>query len=242
MDTALRRWHFKEGDEVRSGDDHKLGTVVALYPDATRPTHLVVEGGLLFRHGYFVPVDAVTTHDGERIYVGATREEAQARGWDVEPGAATTIVGTAVGAAAPAAETTRLEAGETIRVPVHEEELTAAPRPREIGQVRIEKRVVAEERTIEASVTEERVRVERRTVDRPADASDAAAFEEGVIAVPIRGEEVELRKQVRVAEEIEIGKEQVERTERVAGTVRREEVRVREVDAAPTGGTGGGRV
>ncbi len=25
-------------------------------------------------------------YDGERIYVGATKAEAQARGWDVEPG------------------------------------------------------------------------------------------------------------------------------------------------------------
>ena len=43
MEPTLERWHFKEGDEVRSGDGHKLGKVVALYPDVTRPTHLVAE-------------------------------------------------------------------------------------------------------------------------------------------------------------------------------------------------------
>ena len=239
MDTRLQRWHFKEGDEVRSGDDHKLGEVVALYPDPARPTHLVVAGGLLFRRDYFVPVGAVTAHDGERVYVGATREEAQARGWEVEPGIRT-AVGTAADAGATAAST-HIEAGETIRVPVHEEELTATTRERQIGEVRVETTVVAEERTIEVPVTEERVRVERRAVDRPADAADAAAFEEGVIEVPIMGEEVELSKRVRVAEEVEIGKEAVQRTERAAGTVRREEVRVTQ-DVADEAAAGGGRL
>ena len=117
----------------------------------------------------------------------------------------------------------------SLRVPVHEEELTATKRARAIGEVRVEKDVVAEERTLEVPVTEERVRVERRVVDRPG--TDGGAFEGGTIAVPIRGEEVELQKRVRVAEEVEFGKEAVERTEQVGGTVRREEVRVTEADA-----------
>ena len=128
---------------------------------------------------------------------------------------------------------------DRIRVPVHEEELTATTRERELGEVRVEKDVVAEERTLEVPVTEERVRVERRVVDRPADAADAAAFEEGTIEVPIRGEEVEVQKRVRVAEEVEIGKEAVQRTEQVGGTVRREEVRVSE-DVAGHGAAGAG--
>ncbi|MEA2516037.1 MAG: hypothetical protein QOJ59_5526, partial [Thermomicrobiales bacterium] len=39
-------------------------------------------------------------------------------------------------------------------------------------------------------------------------------------------------------EEIEVGKEAVQRTERVAGTVRREEVRVEESTATTTDATG----
>jgi uncharacterized protein (TIGR02271 family) len=134
-------------------------------------------------------------------------------------------------------DTTEVGSAETLRVPVHEEELTATTRPVEQGQVRIAKDVVAEERTLEVPVTEERVVVERRVVDRDAGA-DATAFQEGTIEVPVRGEEVDVQKRVRVAEEIEVGKEAVQRTERVAGTVRHEEVRVEDqtnaevVDAA----------
>jgi uncharacterized protein (TIGR02271 family) len=97
---------------------------------------------------------------------------------------------------------------------------------RELGEVRIEKDVVAEERTLSVPVTEERVRVERRVVDRPAGAADAGAFQDETIEVPVYGEDVQLQKSVRVAEEVEIGKEAVQREQQVTGTVRREEVRV----------------
>jgi uncharacterized protein (TIGR02271 family) len=115
--------------------------------------------------------------------------------------------------------------GDVLRVPVHEEELTATKRPVEQGQVRITKDVVAEDRTLDVPVTEERVRVTRRAVDR--DATDTAdAFDEKTIDVPVRGEEVDVQKRVRVAEEVEVAKEAVQRTQRVADTVRREEVHI----------------
>ncbi len=114
---------------------------------------------------------------------------------------------------------------DSINVPVHEEELAARTRQVERGQVQVEKDVVAEEQVLNVPVTEERVRVERHAVSGNTPA-DATAFQEGVIEVPVRGEEVELTKRTRVAEEVEIAKEAVQRTEQVAGTVRREEVRI----------------
>ena len=122
---------------------------------------------------------------------------------------------------------TRVEGDDVLRVPVHEEELSAVTREREVGAVQVSKEVVAEERVLEVPVVEERVRVQRVAVDREVGA-DETAFEEGTIAVPIRGEEVELQKRTRIAEEVEITKEAVQHTEQVSGTVRREEVRVAE--------------
>ncbi|MBW3634345.1 MAG: YsnF/AvaK domain-containing protein, partial [Chloroflexi bacterium] len=84
--------------------------------------------------------------------------------------------------------------------------------------------VVTEERTLEVPVTEERVRVERRVVDRPVSAADADAFEETVIDVPVTTETVDVQKQARVAEEVVLSKEAAQRTERVSDTVRKEEV------------------
>ena len=102
-----------------------------------------------------------------------------------------------------------------------EEELTATVRAQDAGAVRIEKDVVEEERTLDVPVTEERVRVERRVVDRPVTAADADAFEETVIEVPLRTETVDVQKQARVAEEVVVSKEAVQRTEQVRDTVRR---------------------
>jgi len=135
------------------------------------------------------------------------------------------------------AGTTDMAQGDTIRVPVHEEELTATKRPVERGEVRINKDVVEEDRVLDVPVSEERVTVTRRAVDR--DATDAdAAFTEDTIEVPLRSEEVNVQKRNRVVEEIDIAKDTVQRTERVADTVRRERVNVDEaaVDRTRTDG------
>ena len=100
-----------------------------------------------------------------------------------------------------------------------------------------EKRVVEEDRVLEVPVTDEQIRVERRIVDRPVGA-ETQAFEEITIDVPMTTEQVELQKQARVAEEIVVSKEATQRTERVSGTVRREEVYVDE-DATLTDDTEG---
>jgi hypothetical protein len=139
----------------------------------TRPTHLVVEAASLSTRLLNVPVDAVTTHDGERIYVGATKAKRRL-GWDVErdgdprrdPASTPAGMGNASDADRRRDGRRRTDVDparrEAIPRAVHEEELTATTRQREIGEVRVETTVVAEERTIEVPVTEERVRVERR--------------------------------------------------------------------------------
>jgi uncharacterized protein (TIGR02271 family) len=94
--------------------------------------------------------------------------------------------------------------------------------------VLIEKDVVEEEPTLEVPVTEVRVRVERRVVDRLVSTADVGAFEETVIDVRLRTEMVDVQKQARVAEEVVISQEATQRTECVSDTVRREEVFVDE--------------
>ncbi len=123
---------------------------------------------------------------------------------------------------------------DELRIPVMEEELTATVRTHDAGAVRIEKRVVKEDRVLNVPVSEEHIRVDRRIVDRAATAADAGAFEEIVIEVPLTSEQVELHTQARVGEEIVVSKEAVQRTEQVHGTVRREEVTVDEstIDAS----------
>jgi uncharacterized protein (TIGR02271 family) len=202
------------GDEVYGSDGDKVGTVAEV-----QPGYIVVEKGFFFPTDYYIPLSAIASASGGQVYLNVARDAALDSGWDTVPDVQTT---TMTGAA------TATATDEEIRVPVMEEELTATVRERKAGAVRIEKDVVEEERTIEVPVTEERVRLERRVVDRPATGADAGAFEETVIEVPLRSETVDVQKEARVAEEIVVSKEAVERTEQVSGTVRREEVYVDE--------------
>ena len=217
------------GAEVFGADGDKVGTVSAVYPG-----YIIVEKGLFFPTDYYIPVSALASYDTERVYLNVSKDAALGRGWDVRPvDLETATVGTTTATTDIFTETDRLaseriESNDEIRIPVMEEELTATVRPQEAGAVRIEKNVVAEERTLEVPVTEERLRVERRVVDRPVTAADADAFEETVIEVPLRSETVDVQKQARVAEEVVVSKEATQRTERVADTVRREEVVVDE--------------
>lgn len=121
--------------------------------------------------------------------------------------------------------------GETVSVPVHEEEMSATTRPVERGEVHIDKHVVEEERSIDVPVSEERVTVTRRAVDRDTPA-DETAFQEDSIEIPLRSEEVSVQKRNRVVEEIDIAKDTVQRTERVTDTVRREQVDIDEASAS----------
>jgi uncharacterized protein (TIGR02271 family) len=108
-------------------------------------------------------------------------------------------------------------------IEVREENLAARTREVERGAVHVDKHVIEEQQTLEVPVTEEEVHIERRAVDRPAGSID---LDEASYEIPLRGEEVELTREARVVEEIDIDKTARERTETVSGTVRREEVEI----------------
>ncbi len=117
---------------------------------------------------------------------------------------------------------------DDIRVQRHEEELQAQTVERQAGEVRVSKDVVEEQQTLEVPVTREQVTV--RSVETSGFVGDTSeAFQGGTISVPVREEGVEVNKQVRVAEELEIDKRAVQETERVTDSVRREQVNVEEV-------------
>jgi uncharacterized protein (TIGR02271 family) len=229
MSTGYTSTNIATGAEVFGADGDKVGTVAAVYPG-----YIVVEKGFFFPTDYYIPVNAIASYDADRVYLSVSKDAALGRGWDTRPvDLETATIGTTAANTDTVIDTDRIaaarvESDEEIHIPVMEEELTATVRGQEAGAVRIEKDVVTEQRTLDVPVTEERVRVERRVVDRPVTAADANAFEETVIEVPVRSETVDVQKQARVAEEVVVSKDAVQRTERVTDTVRKEEVFVDE--------------
>ena len=219
------------GDEVFGSDGDKVGVVAEV-----RSSYLVFEKGFFFPTDYYIPMSAVASASAGQVYLNVAKDAALQSGWDTVPDTDTVLTDVDVSTASagggraddqvvPGAY--EVAAEDELRIPVVEEELTATVREQEAGAVRIEKRVVEEDRVLEVPVTDEQIRVERRIVDRPVGA-ETQAFEEIVIDVPVTTEQVELQKQARVADEIVVSKEVVQRTERVSDTVRREEVSVDE--------------
>jgi len=228
MDTQTQ---YAEGMTVYGADNEKVGKISAIDGQ-----YIVVEKGFFFPSDYFIPTSAVASADADNVYLTVTKDQAMnEQTWASAPmdSGYTESAGLSVDDTPPFEHEqdnsrTHTQDSDTIRVREYEEDLTAVKREVDRGAVRIEKDVITEERTMEVPVTEERVRVSRVGVDPNAtyDASDA--FQEGVIEVPLTGQEVDVERTAHVAGEVVIEKEAVQRTERVGGTVRREEVRVDE--------------
>lgn len=131
------------------------------------------------------------------------------------------------------AGTQRLD--EKVAIPIVQEELHVGKREVQGGGVHVESHMV--ERPVEENISlrEEHVRVERRPVDRPATAADVSNFREGSFDVVERSEQAVVAKTARVVEEVIIGKEATQRTERIADTVRHTEVKVNDLGGLHTG-------
>jgi uncharacterized protein (TIGR02271 family) len=241
-----QRIDVREGMTVRSIDGEKLGKVFA-----------VQDGEFLIEKGLFFPKDYVCRYseisdirDGEIILMHG-KEGLHRFSFDEDRGV---LAGTGGGAGVgpgsvgiPAERSTELGLGadtagltanasaagverplvgkDEVTVPVHKEELDVIKREKQAGEVRVRKDVVEEEKVLSVPVKRERVRVERRDVkDRPA---MQASFQEETVVVPMRAEEVDVRKRAVVDEEVIIRKDAIEEEQRVAETVRREEVAIR---------------
>lgn len=124
------------------------------------------------------------------------------------------------------------DADQTFKVV--EENLEVGKRDTERGGVRVRSHIV--ERPVEESVRlrEERVRVMRNPVNRPATAADLDTFREGQIEMVEHAEVPVVQKTANVVEEISIGKEVTEREETIRDTVRRTDVEVEEINPTDT--------
>jgi uncharacterized protein (TIGR02271 family) len=114
--------------------------------------------------------------------------------------------------------------GSDERIQLREEELRAEKERVQAGEVRVRKEVVSEERTIEVPVTREEVVIERK----PAQGREASGSidEDEEIRIPVMEEEVRVEKTPVVREEVTLKKRQIQDTEQVSETVRREEARI----------------
>ncbi len=113
-----------------------------------------------------------------------------------------------------------------------EERIVADVRPEQAGSVRIEKRVVEEEETVEVTLRHDELDLERRRVNRPLEPNEQPIREVGDTTVLLVVEErLEVRRVPYVVEEIHLRRRLVTERQQVSDTVRKERW-----DVVPEGG------
>jgi uncharacterized protein (TIGR02271 family) len=116
-------------------------------------------------------------------------------------------------------------------IPIAREEMQIGKRRILRGGARVYARIVTEPVQESISLQQERLRVDRRTVDREATEADFIERDE-VIEVQEFAEEPVIAKRARVVEEVRVGKDVTEDTQTIRDSVRRTEV---EVERTPQG-------
>jgi len=116
-------------------------------------------------------------------------------------------------------------AGTEERIPLVEEQLVVGKRDVGRGRIRIRSYVVETPVEEQVALHDERVNIERRSVDRAVQPGETA-FQERVIEATETTEEAVVSKEARIREEVVVHKNVEERTETVRDTVRRTEVEV----------------
>nr|WP_245648228.1 YsnF/AvaK domain-containing protein [Paenibacillus borealis] len=113
---------------------------------------------------------------------------------------------------------------EDRKLRLREEQLDVSKNKVQTGEVNVRKEIIEEQKTINVPVTHEEIVIERRAVNNDSTAEPIGADE--TIRIPVSEEQVEVQKNTVVTGEVEIHKREVQGTEQVQDTVRREEARV----------------
>jgi uncharacterized protein (TIGR02271 family) len=122
------------------------------------------------------------------------------------------------------AQGTMTNSDERQRMHLREEQLQVYKQTVQTGEVRLGKEVVTEQKTMNVPITREEVYVERRPAS--GEVSDSPIGEGEAIRVPVSEEQVNVSKQTVQTGEVSIGKRQVQETQQVSDTVRREEAHI----------------
>ncbi len=116
---------------------------------------------------------------------------------------------------------------ETERIRLHEEQVRAETREKDLGNVSITKEVVEDTETIEVPVEREEIHIRHSAPsDTTESVADGDAFQEEEIVIPVSEEEVVVDKETVVTDEVEVEKTTHTDRETVTETTRHEELEV----------------
>ena len=126
---------------------------------------------------------------------------------------------------------------DEIRVPLCEEEVTASKRTRDLGEVRLHKRIVTTQKQITVPVMHEEIRIERVPYERKEAKISDGMFVESTQVIPLHDEEVEIHKYPVVREQVHVRKSALQEDRTATAQVRREELDIDQPKMRPAAWT-----
>lgn len=110
---------------------------------------------------------------------------------------------------------------------LHKEELDISKCMVQKGEVEIGKEIIEEQKTVDVPVTHEEVVIERRTLNN--EESSTPISSEETIRIPVGEEVVDVNKRTVVTGEVSAYKREVEDTQQVSETLKREEAHINKI-------------
>ena len=195
--------------EARGINDEDLGEVKEV-----GDTYVLVQKGVINKEKYYVPQNEVESYDGNILRFKLSEEEIKSK---------------YLGDSPPLTRNTERDGGEeeseSTRVSLVEERLNISKRDVTYKEATLVKEPVTETKTVEVPITHEELIVERRTASKSTTSTSdlkppVTSKEE--IKIPLKKEEVEVKKEPYVKEEVVLKKRRVAETKTITEEVKSE--------------------
>jgi uncharacterized protein (TIGR02271 family) len=213
-------WNDVIKKEARGKNDEDLGEV-----QEVRDTYVLVQKGLINKEKFYIPQDKVESYDGTVLRFKISEEDARSEYLgDLPPSLSTSIGDDNINNNIEDAEQKESES-ESTRVPLIEEKLNVSKREVTYKEASLIKEPVTETKTVEVPLTYEELIIERRP---PTEATTSqrelkppvSTREE--IKIPLKREEVEVKKEPYVKEEVVVKKRRTEERKTITEEVKSE--------------------
>jgi uncharacterized protein (TIGR02271 family) len=195
--------------EARGINDEDLGEVKEV-----GDTYVLVQKGVINKEKFYVPQNEVESYDGNILRFKLSEEEIKSK---------------YLGDSPPLTRNTERDDGEeeseSTRVSLVEERLNISKRDVTYKEATLVKEPVTETKTVEVPITHEELIVERRTASKSTTSTSdlkppVTSKEE--IKIPLKKEEVEVKKEPYVKEEVVLKKRRVTETKTITEEVKSE--------------------
>lgn len=204
--------------EARGKNDEDLGKV-----QEVGDTYVLVQKGLINKDKFYIPQNEVESYDGEVLRFKLSEDDIRSKYLgDMPPPISSVDENIKYGE-----NRAKQEESESTRVPLVEEKLNVSKKEVTYKEATLVKEPITETKTVEVPVMHEELIVERRP---PTEATTSqhelkppvTTREE--IKIPLKKEEVEVKKEPYVKEEVVIKKKRVEESKTITEDVKSEKL------------------